>query len=62
MFATTTPKSAPVVWQGKTQDGYTLRLTRSGFAKIVSNLKQTGLHTLVQNNLNGNREAASTLR
>ncbi|MDZ8260755.1 hypothetical protein [Nostoc sp. ChiQUE01b] len=58
MFATTTPKSAPVVWQGETRDGYTLRLTRSGLAKIASNLQQTGLHHLVQNNLNGSREAA----
>ncbi|HEY9611550.1 hypothetical protein [Allocoleopsis sp.] len=58
MFAPTTSKSAPVLWQGKTRDGYTLRLTRSGLAKIVSNLQQTGLHNLVQNNLNGSHEAA----
>jgi hypothetical protein len=58
MFATKTPKSAPALWKGETQDGYTLRLSRSGLAKIMSNLKQTGLHTLVQNNLNGSREAA----
>lgn len=58
MFATTTPKSSSVLWQGETQDGYTLRLSRSGLAKIMSNLKQTGLHTLVQKNLNGSREAA----
>lgn len=58
MFATNTPHSTLVLWQGTTQDGYTLRLTRSGLAKIASTLKQTGLHTLVQNRMNGSREAA----
>ncbi len=52
MFATTTPKSAPVLWQGATQNGYTLRLICSRLAKIVSNLQQTGLHSLVRINLN----------
>lgn len=58
MFATTTPKSSPVLWQGETQDGYTLRLSRSGLAKIASSLKQSGLYHLVHNSMNGSLEAA----
>jgi hypothetical protein len=58
MFATTPPTSAPVVWQGRTQDGHTVRLTRSGLTKILSNLNRTGLRRLIRGNLNRNREAA----
>lgn len=46
------------MWQGSTKDGYILRLTGSGLAKIVSNLKQTGLDNLVQSNMNGSLQGA----
>ncbi|NJO71149.1 MAG: hypothetical protein HC825_04465 [Oscillatoriales cyanobacterium RM1_1_9] len=44
----------PWVWQGTTQDGHRLILTRSGLVTISSRLKQSGLQSLVQQNLNGN--------
>lgn len=47
-----------LVWKGSTKDGYTLRLTRFGLAKIMSKLKQSGLQDLVKRNMNGTLEAA----
>lgn len=54
-----TPTKTPsLVWKGSTLDGYTLLLSCSGLAKIMSNLKQTGLKNLVKSNMNGSLKSA----
>lgn len=58
MYASATAQKPLLVWQGSTKDGYTLRLTHSGLARITSKLKQTGLENLVKSNMNGNLEGA----
>ncbi|NMG10280.1 DNA/RNA non-specific endonuclease [Brasilonema sp. UFV-L1] len=58
MYASATAQKPSVVWQGSTRDGYTLRLTRTGLARITSKLKQTGLENLVKSNMNGSLEGA----
>jgi hypothetical protein len=61
MYASSSPPTAQkpsVVWQGSTRDGYTLRLTRSGLARITSKLKQMGLENLVKSNMNSSLEGA----
>lgn len=59
MVALETAKKPALVWQGPTLDNYTLQLTESGLARIISQLpKQLYLKNLVKIKYNGNLKQA----